>query len=70
MIDDGTHSVFCDICNVWQHTSCVGLSQEDAERDCFRFFCKRCRRREQDAKRANSNRPTKSKSHVIEVNEC
>ncbi|KAI8629387.1 hypothetical protein F5Y19DRAFT_464553 [Xylariaceae sp. FL1651] len=42
-IDDGTHSVACERCNVWQHSKCLGISEEAADRDDFHFICKSCR---------------------------
>ncbi|KAI1107698.1 hypothetical protein F4804DRAFT_296856 [Jackrogersella minutella] len=44
-IDDGTHSIACETCNVWQHSKCVGISEEEADRDDFHFICKSCRRK-------------------------
>jgi len=49
--DDGTHSVACEKCNVWQHCACLGISQADAEKDDFHFVCRDCIRREEDAKK-------------------
>ena len=49
--DDGTHSVACEKCNVWQHSACLGVSQEAAEKDDFHFVCNDCKRRQEDAKR-------------------
>ncbi|KAH8158128.1 hypothetical protein CIB48_g10117 [Xylaria polymorpha] len=43
-VDDGTHSVACERCNIWQHSKCVGISEEEADRDDFHFICKNCRR--------------------------
>ncbi|KXJ91977.1 hypothetical protein Micbo1qcDRAFT_194954 [Microdochium bolleyi] len=43
-IDDGSHSVACERCNVWQHSSCLGIQEEDAERDDFHFICSTCQR--------------------------
>ncbi|KAI0868395.1 hypothetical protein GGS24DRAFT_482507 [Hypoxylon argillaceum] len=45
-IDDGTHSVACERCNIWQHSKCVGISEEEADRDDFHFICKSCRRQQ------------------------
>ncbi|KAH8697472.1 hypothetical protein BGW36DRAFT_168406 [Talaromyces proteolyticus] len=50
-IDDGSHSVACERCNVWQHSKCLGVTQEDAEKDDFHFICTDCKRREEEAKR-------------------
>ncbi|KYK54510.1 hypothetical protein DCS_06468 [Drechmeria coniospora] len=44
-IDDGTHSVACERCNVWQHSRCLGISKDEAERPEFRFICSPCKRR-------------------------
>ncbi|KAI4127381.1 MAG: hypothetical protein LQ347_004626, partial [Umbilicaria vellea] len=49
--DDGSHSVACEKCNVWQHSACLGISQADAEKDDFHFVCDDCKRREEDAKK-------------------
>ncbi|KAI9839944.1 MAG: hypothetical protein M1819_000136 [Sarea resinae] len=50
-LDDGSHSVACDKCNVWQHSACLGISQQSAEREDFHFICKDCKRRIEDAKK-------------------
>ncbi|SLM38919.1 phd finger domain protein [Lasallia pustulata] len=50
-LDDGSHSVACEKCNVWQHSACLGISQADAEKDDFHFVCDDCKRREEDAKK-------------------
>ncbi|KAI9722255.1 MAG: hypothetical protein M1812_001727 [Candelaria pacifica] len=50
-LDDGSHSIACEKCNVWQHSACLGVSQEAAERDDFHFLCTDCKRRIEDAKR-------------------
>lgn len=49
-IDDGTHSVACEKCNVWQHSKCLGISEDEAERSEFHFICGACRRRQEGAK--------------------
>lgn len=49
--DDGTHSVACEKCNVWQHSACLGISQVEAEKDDFHFICHDCKRRAEDAKK-------------------
>ncbi|KAL9038689.1 MAG: hypothetical protein Q9180_002981 [Flavoplaca navasiana] len=48
-LDDGTHSVACEKCNVWQHSACLGISQAEAEKDDFHFICQDCKRRAEDA---------------------
>ncbi|KAL8776637.1 MAG: hypothetical protein Q9203_003112 [Teloschistes exilis] len=48
-LDDGTHSVACEKCNVWQHSTCLGISQAEAEKDDFHFVCQDCKRRAEDA---------------------
>lgn len=52
-VDDGTHSLACERCNVWLHSKCVGISQQEAEMPDFHFTCSSCKRREEDEK----NRP-------------
>lgn len=49
--DDGSHSVACDRCNVWQHSKCLGISKSAAEKDDFHFICNDCKRKEEDAKK-------------------
>ena len=49
--DDGSHSVACEKCNVWQHSACLGISQTAAEKEDFHFVCRDCKRKEEDAKR-------------------
>ncbi|KAK4682071.1 hypothetical protein QC764_113930 [Podospora pseudoanserina] len=48
-IDDGTHSVACERCNVWQHSKCLGIDEKEAEEEDFHFVCEPCRRREKEA---------------------
>lgn len=48
-LDDGSHSVACEKCNVWQHSKCLGISQEEAEKDDFHFVCGDCKRKEEEA---------------------
>ena len=49
-VDDGTHSVACERCNIWQHSKCLNISEADAERPEFHFVCASCIRHEQEAK--------------------
>ncbi|OQU98480.1 hypothetical protein CLAIMM_04265 [Cladophialophora immunda] len=49
--DDGSHSISCERCNVWQHSKCLGIPKSAAEKDDFHFICKDCRRKEEDAKK-------------------
>lgn len=60
-IDDGTHSIACEKCNIWQHSKCVGVSQTEADREDFHFICKTCERRARDAERAKTHPPIKIK---------
>ncbi|WDK18817.1 PHD-finger domain-containing protein [Colletotrichum graminicola] len=48
-IDDGTHSVACERCNVWQHSKCLGISENEAEKPEFHLICQSCKRREAEA---------------------
>ncbi|KAK4495556.1 hypothetical protein PRZ48_001221 [Zasmidium cellare] len=50
-MDDGTHSIACDRCSVWQHSKCHGFSPKQAESDGFTFICGTCKRKEEDAKK-------------------
>ena len=43
-IDDGTHSIACDRCGVWQHSKCHKITADQAERNNFKFVCARCSR--------------------------
>lgn len=49
-LDDGSHSVACEKCSVWQHSKCLGIAQDEAEREDFQFVCKDCKRREEEAR--------------------
>lgn len=49
-VDDGTHSIACEKCNVWQHSKCAGISEKEAERDDFHFICSICKRKEANPK--------------------
>ncbi|OAX83578.1 hypothetical protein ACJ72_02056 [Emergomyces africanus] len=44
-LDDGSHIVACEKCNVWQHIKCLGIAQDEAEKDDFHFICGDCNRR-------------------------
>ena len=48
-IDDGSHSVACEKCSVWQHSHCLGIQEAEAERPEFHFVCASCTRREEEA---------------------
>ncbi|ORY13759.1 hypothetical protein BCR34DRAFT_480526 [Clohesyomyces aquaticus] len=50
-LDDGSHSIACEKCSVWQHSKCHGITEAQAERDDFHFVCKTCLRKEEDAKK-------------------
>ncbi|KAF2199230.1 hypothetical protein GQ43DRAFT_125283 [Delitschia confertaspora ATCC 74209] len=49
-LDDGSHSIQCEKCKVWQHSKCHNIEVAQAERDDFHFICKDCKRREEEAK--------------------
>lgn len=49
--DDGSHSIACEKCNVWQHSACHGIAKAQAERDDFHFVCSDCKRKEDEATR-------------------
>ncbi|KAL1306800.1 hypothetical protein AAFC00_005458 [Neodothiora populina] len=50
-LDDGTHSIACDRCNIWQHSKCHNIREEDAEREDFHFVCNDCVKKEDEAKK-------------------
>ena len=50
-LDDGTHSIACERCSVWQHSKCHGFSPKQAEKEGFHFVCKTCKRKEAEAKK-------------------
>ncbi|KAI1180613.1 hypothetical protein F4777DRAFT_254947 [Nemania sp. FL0916] len=56
-VDDGTHSVACERCSIWQHSKCVGISEEEADHDDFHFICKNCRR-QQSLRADDTKQPT------------
>ncbi|KAE8147018.1 hypothetical protein BDV25DRAFT_161228 [Aspergillus avenaceus] len=49
-VDDGSHSVACEKCSIWQHSKCLGILQAEAEREDFHFICKDCKQREEEAR--------------------
>jgi hypothetical protein len=44
-LDDGTHSIACEECSVWQHSACHGIDKERAASDDFHFVCRDCKRK-------------------------
>jgi hypothetical protein len=50
-LDDGSHSVACERCDVWQHSECHNFSPKQVEKDGFHFVCAPCKRKEEDAKK-------------------
>ena len=48
-LDDGSHSVACEKCNVWQHSKCLGISKSAAEKDDFHLVCDDCKKKEERA---------------------
>ncbi|KAK0733363.1 hypothetical protein B0T26DRAFT_842495 [Lasiosphaeria miniovina] len=68
-IDDGSHSVACEKCNVWQHSKCLGIDEAEADQDDFHFVCESCHCRGQAEKeqrpriiKIKVNRPGSSSS--------
>jgi hypothetical protein len=55
-VDDGTLSIACEKCNVWQHAKCNHVSEADAQRDDYHFVCNVCKKKEQEEEEAK-NRP-------------
>lgn len=53
-LDDGSHSVACERCNVWQHSNCHGYTAEQCENENFHFICGSCRKKEKAAKEQKS----------------
>ncbi|KAI5282443.1 hypothetical protein KEM54_002766, partial [Ascosphaera aggregata] len=49
--DDGSHTISCEKCNVWQHSQCLGIRQEEAEDKDFHYVCADCERRIVEANR-------------------
>ncbi|GKT39954.1 reticulocyte-binding protein 2 a [Colletotrichum spaethianum] len=62
-VDDGTHSVACEKCNVWQHSKCLGISENEAEKPEFHLICQSCKRREVEAAAARPKTTIKLKVH-------
>jgi hypothetical protein len=74
-VDDGTHSVACEKCNVWQHSKCLGISEDEAEQSDFHFVCMPCRRKEEAKSKPRTtiklkvNRPGSSSTQASPANE-
>ncbi|KAK8056322.1 hypothetical protein PG993_001549 [Apiospora rasikravindrae] len=49
-VDDGTHSIACEKCNVWQHSKCAGVSKKEADRADFHFTCDACKNKDTNPK--------------------
>jgi hypothetical protein len=60
-LDDGSHSIACEKCNVWQHSNCHGIDQATAEREDFHFECKFCKKKEEDEKKRKEDEEKKKK---------
>ncbi|KAG6290647.1 hypothetical protein E4U09_004313 [Claviceps aff. purpurea] len=73
-VDDGTHSISCGRCSIWQHSKCVGVSEQEAEQPSFQFTCKSCRGRLDEQSRAPNSviklkvRPFDAKRGVLQSN--
>lgn len=65
-VDDGTHSVACERCNIWQHSKCVGISEEEADRDDFHYICKSCQQK--SSSRAGAPKSTTIKLKTAQPN--
>lgn len=61
-VDDGEHSVACERCNVWQHSRCLGIDEEEAERDDFHLICNHCQRAERE-----KDKPQQKPSQKIKI---
>lgn len=65
-VDDGEHSVACERCSVWQHSKCLGIEQDEADRDDFHFICDHCKRAEKEKAVKRQKQPTKIKIKLKE----
>lgn len=65
-VDDGEHSVACERCSVWQHSKCLGIEQDEADRDDFHFICDHCKRAEKEKAEKRQKQPTKIKIKLKE----
>ena len=67
-IDDGTHSIACDKCGVWQHSACNNITPQQAEKDDFKFVCERCSKPKTGIKLKLSGYPSPSAAAMNGVN--
>lgn len=65
-VDDGEHSVACERCSVWQHSKCLGIEQDEADRDDFHFICNHCKRAEKEKTEKLTKQPSKIKIKLKE----
>lgn len=65
-VDDGQHSVACERCNVWQHSKCLGIGEQEAEHDDFHFICKHCQLAEREKEERLQKPATKIKIKLKE----
>lgn len=62
-VDDGSLSVECEKCKVWQHAKCIGVTKAQVNNDDYHFVCSTCKRKEKEAEEA------KIKPHItLKVN--
>ncbi|KAK3651270.1 hypothetical protein LTR56_005727 [Elasticomyces elasticus] len=52
-LDDGRHQIACDGCNLWHHTDCHDLSEEEVEAEEFHFFCSKCQKQAAEGEDGN-----------------
>ncbi|CAI6245617.1 unnamed protein product [Periconia digitata] len=52
-LNDGSHQIQCERCEVWQHSKCHNITPEEADKDEYVFLCSSCRRKSQGSHTAS-----------------
>ncbi|KAI3435433.1 PHD domain-containing protein [Psidium guajava] len=63
--DDGERMLACDVCGVWQHTRCSGIS--DSESVPARFICGGCRSSGKMIKASEDEEEDEAKASVVDI---
>ncbi|PVH98786.1 hypothetical protein DM02DRAFT_29961 [Periconia macrospinosa] len=46
-LNDGSHQIQCERCEVWQHSKCHNITPAEADKDEYVFLCTSCKRKKQ-----------------------
>ncbi|KAK5716829.1 hypothetical protein LTR17_016354 [Elasticomyces elasticus] len=69
-LDDGHPQVACDGCDVWQHSDCHELTEDDLEDEGFQFFCSNCKKQAGQGEAADANTESKDEDASKQCGNC